>query len=117
MNRATRFLLIAFLLCQAGTAATAQQLPQQPQYSQPKNQVQQSTRELTAQRPHFPAYRRWQVGDQMNPLDWGRSVGFHWEGQNLREPPRGYEWRSLDGVFVLGTPTGAVIDVKPVNHD
>jgi Ni/Co efflux regulator RcnB len=116
MNSAAPRLLLLLLLCLASTSALAQQLAQQPQLAQPKNQVQQSTRELTAQRPHFPAYRHWQIGDQMNPLDWARSVAFRWQGQNLRDPPSGYEWRALDGVFVLGTPTGAVIDVKPVNR-
>ena len=112
-----RRLFVVLLFCAASSlTAQAQQPAQEPQIAKQPQDIQRTTPELSGQRPHYPAYRHWQVGDKMNILDWGRATPFHWEGQGLRTPPSGYEWRSLDGVFVLGTPTGAVISVVPVNH-
>lgn len=110
------FVTTLLLLAMAPAIATAQQPAQQRQIAEQPQDTQRSVGELSSQRPHYPHYRHWQVGDQMDTLDWERGVSFHWQGQGLRNPPTGYEWRALDGVFLLGNPTGAVIDVKPVNR-
>lgn len=51
----------------------------------------------------------WRRGQPMPPADWerGHRVDFHEYG--LREPPSGYEWREVDGAFVLGAIATGVI--------
>lgn len=48
----------------------------------------------------------------MRQDDWnrGRRVD-NWRDHNFRQPPRGYEWRDLDGRYVLASPGGFVLDI------
>ncbi|HEX5264757.1 MAG TPA: RcnB family protein [Phenylobacterium sp.] len=40
-----------------------------------------------------------------------------WHSHHLRRPPRGYEWREVDGNFVLGAvATGIIASVIANSH-
>lgn len=55
----------------------------------------------------------WKKGYHMRQEDWNR--GQHvddWHAHHLRQPPRGYEWREIDGNYVLAaTATGIIASV------
>lgn len=58
---------------------------------------------------------RWSRGQQMGYNDWNRSrrVDYRdYRRYNLRQPPRGYEWRRNDDRFILGAiATGVIMSV------
>ena len=54
----------------------------------------------------------WREGHRMDRNDWQRARRFDYRDHRLREPPRGYEWREIDGRFVLGAiATGIIADI------
>ena len=54
----------------------------------------------------------WRRGQPMGREEWGRGRPLDWRGYGLREPPYGYEWRDVGGVFILGAiATGIVADI------
>jgi Ni/Co efflux regulator RcnB len=57
----------------------------------------------------------WRRGARMHHNDWqrGRRVDYReYRQYRLRRPPRGYEWREIDGRFVLGViATGIIADI------
>ncbi len=51
---------------------------------------------------HYVRHDDWRRGYRMRHEDWDR--GEHvddWQAHHLRRPPRGYEWRSIDGNYVM----------------
>lgn len=45
----------------------------------------------------------------MRQEDWSRGQRVDdWQVRHLRRPPRGYEWRDIDGQYVLATPDGVI---------
>jgi len=62
---------------------------------------------------HYVHHDEWKKGYHMNHDDWNR--GEHvddWRSHHLRQPPRGYEWREVDGNYVLAaTATGIIAAV------
>jgi Ni/Co efflux regulator RcnB len=48
----------------------------------------------------------------MNKADWARGQHIDYRQYHLNAPPRGYEWRSVDGNYVLAAvATGVVASV------
>ena len=48
----------------------------------------------------------------MRHEDWDRGQRVDdWQGRHLRRPPRGYEWREIDGQYVLANPDGVIFQV------
>jgi Ni/Co efflux regulator RcnB len=44
--------------------------------------------------------------------DWARGTPVDYHARHLREPPRGYEWRNVDGRAILAAvATGVIADV------
>ncbi|HWE84739.1 MAG TPA: RcnB family protein [Terracidiphilus sp.] len=64
---------------------------------------------------HHDQYVRhdeWKRGQHMRHEDWDRGQRVQdWRAHHLRNPPRGYEWRDLDGQYVLATPDGVIFQV------
>ena len=62
---------------------------------------------------HYVRHDDWKKGYHMRQEDWNR--GEHvddWRAHHLRQPPRGYEWREIDGNYVLAaTATGVIASV------
>jgi Predicted integral membrane protein len=41
--------------------------------------------------------------------DWARGRAIDWRARHLRRPPRGYEWREVDGNYVLAAVATGII--------
>jgi len=57
----------------------------------------------------------WHKGAKIAPADWGRGQQVDYHAHHLSAPPRGYEWREVDGNYVLaaaatGLIAAAIID-------
>jgi Ni/Co efflux regulator RcnB len=54
----------------------------------------------------------WRQGYRMDRDDWDRGRRFDYHEYRLRPPPPGYEWREIDGRFVLAAvATGIIADI------
>ena len=54
----------------------------------------------------------WRQGARIAPQDWGRGQQVDYRAHHLRAPPRGYEWRQVDGNYVLAAAaTGLIASV------
>jgi Ni/Co efflux regulator RcnB len=64
---------------------------------------------------HHHAYIRhddWRKGERMRHEDWERGERIDYRHYHLRRPPRGYEWREVDGNYVLAAvATGLIASV------
>jgi Ni/Co efflux regulator RcnB len=61
---------------------------------------------------HHDEYVRhdeWKKGYHMKPEDWHRARPIDYRQYHLNPPPRGYEWRSVDGNYVLAAVATGVI--------
>ena len=70
-------------------------------------------------REHHDQYVRhdeWRKGYHMRHDDWdrGRRVD-DWRVRHLRRPPRGYEWRDIDGRYVMANHDGVIFELS-VHH-
>ncbi|HEY6456977.1 MAG TPA: RcnB family protein [Steroidobacteraceae bacterium] len=51
----------------------------------------------------------WKKGAKMRDEDWKRGERVDYRQHHLRAPPRGYEWREVDGNYVLAAVATGVI--------
>ena len=51
----------------------------------------------------------WKKGAKMRDEDWKRGAHIDYKERHLQEPPRGYEWREVDGNYVLAAVATGVI--------
>jgi Ni/Co efflux regulator RcnB len=51
----------------------------------------------------------WRKGAKIAPADWGRGQHFDYRSHHLQEPPPGYEWREVDGNYVLAAVATGLI--------
>lgn len=63
--------------------------------------------------PGFDGGRRdWHRGDRVDRDEWRRGGRIDYRSHHLRRPPRGYEWREVNGAYILGAiATGIVADI------
>jgi Ni/Co efflux regulator RcnB len=54
-------------------------------------------------------HEEWKKGAKMRKEDWGRGQRVDYHERHLKAPPRGYEWRSVDGNYVLAAVATGVI--------
>lgn len=54
-------------------------------------------------------HEEWKKGAKIRDEDWKRGAQVDYKAQHLRAPPRGYEWREVDGNYVLAAVTTGVI--------
>jgi Ni/Co efflux regulator RcnB len=60
----------------------------------------------------FRRHDEWRKGSRIRHEDWDRGQPIDWRGRHLRRPPRGYEWRQVDGNYVLAAAaTGLIASV------
>ncbi len=52
---------------------------------------------------------QWHNGDHIGPNDWNGGAQVDWRSHHLRHPPRGYEWRQVNGQYVLAAVATGVI--------
>jgi Ni/Co efflux regulator RcnB len=54
-------------------------------------------------------HEEWKKGTKMRDEDWKRGEHIDYKEHHLRAPPHGYEWRSVDGNYVLAAVATGVI--------
>jgi Ni/Co efflux regulator RcnB len=66
-----------------------------------------------AHHQQYVRHNEWKKGYHMRQEDWNRGERIDdWRGYHLRQPPSGYEWREVDGNYVLAAvATGVVASV------
>jgi Ni/Co efflux regulator RcnB len=67
---------------------------------------------LALAQDHHDEYVRhdeWKKGYHMKSEDWHRARPVDYRHYHLSEPPRGYEWREVDGNYVLAAVATGVI--------
>jgi Ni/Co efflux regulator RcnB len=57
----------------------------------------------------YVRHDEWKKGYHMKPDDWKRAQPVDYRRYHLKAPPRGYEWRSVDGNYVLAAIATGVI--------
>jgi Ni/Co efflux regulator RcnB len=57
----------------------------------------------------FVRHEEWKKGYHMHKEDWERGARVDYHEHHLRAPPRGYEWREVDGNYVLAAVATGVI--------
>lgn len=60
-------------------------------------------------RGDFHRHDEWRRGYHMRREDWGRGRPIDWRARHLRRPPRGYEWREVDGNYVMAAVATGII--------
>lgn len=59
----------------------------------------------------------WGRGQRMGYNDWNRSYRVDYRRYNLRQPPRGYEWRRTNDRYLLVSPmTGLIMSMILINR-
>jgi Ni/Co efflux regulator RcnB len=57
----------------------------------------------------YVRHDEWKKGYHMKDEDWKRGEQVDYKAHKLKEPPRGYEWREVDGNYVLAAVATGVI--------
>lgn len=66
---------------------------------------------------HAPPRHDWHQGGRIARADWNRGQRIDYRRYHLRKPPRGYEWREVDGNFVLAAAaTGLIASIMLASH-
>jgi Ni/Co efflux regulator RcnB len=63
----------------------------------------------------YVKHKEWHKGAKINHDDWARGEQVDWHAHHLKTPPAGYEWRQVDGNFVLANNDGVIFSVV-VSH-
>ncbi len=58
---------------------------------------------------HYVHHSNWRRGGRISHDDWQRGQVVDYRSHHLRQPPRGYEWREVDGNYVLAAVATGVI--------
>ncbi len=65
----------------------------------------------------YVQHKEWKRGAHISHDDWNRGAQVDWHAHHLRQPPRGYEWREVDGNFVLAAvASGLIASVIIASH-
>ena len=57
----------------------------------------------------YVRHDEWKKGAKIQDEDWKRGEHIDYKQQHLRAPPNGYEWRLVDGNYVLAAVATGVI--------
>ena len=57
----------------------------------------------------YVRHDEWKKGANINHNDWNRGTKIDYNHYHLHAPPRGYEWREVDGNYVLAAVATGVI--------
>jgi Ni/Co efflux regulator RcnB len=58
---------------------------------------------------HYVRHDEWRKGEHIRHEDWDRGERVDYRHYHLQAPPRGYEWREVDGNYVLAAVATGVI--------
>lgn len=56
----------------------------------------------------YVKHEEWRKGEHIRHEDWDRGERVDYRQYHLAAPPRGYEWRLIDGNYVLAAPSGEI---------
>lgn len=59
---------------------------------------------------------KWKKGGKIERGDWDRGQKVDYRKHKLRKPPRGYEWREVDGNYVLAAVASGLISSIILSH-
>lgn len=66
---------------------------------------------------HYVHHSDWRRGSHISHNDWDRGEQVDWHTHHLRQPPRGYDWREVDGNYVMAAvATGLIASVIIASH-
>ncbi len=57
----------------------------------------------------YVRHREWRRGARIRQEDWRRGAPVDYRRYRLRRPPRGYEWREVDGNYVMAAVATGII--------
>jgi Ni/Co efflux regulator RcnB len=57
----------------------------------------------------YVRHEEWKKGAKIEQGDWGRGEHVDYQSHHLRAPPHGYEWRLVDGNYVLAAVATGII--------
>ncbi len=58
---------------------------------------------------HYVRHNEWRKGYHMQHQDWDRGERVDYRTYHLHRPPNGYEWRQVDGNYVMAAVATGVI--------
>jgi Ni/Co efflux regulator RcnB len=68
-------------------------------------------------RGEYRHHDEWRKGYHMHHADWDRGRPVDWRARHLHAPPHGYEWREVDGNYVMAAvATGIIASVIANSH-
>ena len=59
--------------------------------------------------PNYQIVHSYNRGERIDRDDWSNGQPVDYHAQHLRRPPRGYEWREVNGQYILAAVTTGVI--------
>jgi Ni/Co efflux regulator RcnB len=65
----------------------------------------------------YRQHNEWKKGSRVQSDDWNRGDKLDYRQNHLRRPPSGYEWRKIDGNYVLANQDGLISTVRPAPRD
>ncbi len=104
MFKKTLSTCILFGVCCAPLAAIAQQDEHQDDHAQ-----QQGDHHEDHSQQKYVQHKEWKHGYHMNHDDWNRGQPVDYHTYHLQEPRSGYEWRQVDGNYVMAAVATGVI--------
>jgi Ni/Co efflux regulator RcnB len=63
-----------------------------------------------------PAHHDWHKGGRIAKEDWSRGQPVDYRSHHLAKPRRGYEWRQVDGNYVLAAAATGLIAGLALSH-
>jgi Ni/Co efflux regulator RcnB len=63
---------------------------------------------------HYVRHDEWKKGYHLRQEDWARGEHIEYRQYHLHAPPRGYEWRLIDGNYVLANSSTGVVSMTVV---
>ncbi len=67
-------------------------------------------------KPGYVEHKEWHKGGRIAQQDWSRGQPVDYHAHHLRRPPHGYEWRQVDGNYVLAAAATGLIASMLVSH-
>jgi Ni/Co efflux regulator RcnB len=64
----------------------------------------------------YVRHDEWKKGAHIKKEDWERGDRIDYRQYHLHEPPNGYEWRLVDGNYVMANINTGVISMTVVAH-
>ena len=65
---------------------------------------------------HYVRHDEWKKGAHIQKEDWARGERVDYRQYHLHTPPQGYEWRLVDGNYVMANISTGVISMTVVAH-